>query len=556
MQEPKLYLKQNVQCEPLFNQWYAWTHLIAPQTAAMFIANLHLKIMKSYLAAPQIHANAVNNPAMLGGPFIDYQGGRLGEIRALAERTTKDSAHMIEFAESVRAVDEMLKNEAKGYSLEPLYQKIPQNLRGYVELVYDLNNNPSIRFVEGLLYKSRYYDPGCQSILLSAIDQDDRAFALSTPRLPDNESLQIMIPFADDGIDELFRMKQVPRTFSYIKERLKLEDDQEELFKSFLTDKQPPELQRYSGDGVRVRYFGHACVMLETKDVSILTDPALSYSYDNGIERYSYQDLPKVIDYVLITHSHQDHVMFETLLQLRHKIKNIIVPRSHGGNLEDPSTKQVLKNIGFRNVTEIDEMETIDIEGGSITGLPFFGEHCDLNIGTKAAHHIRLRNKTFLLAADSNNIAPELYQRLFALVGKIEVLFLGMECDGAPMSWLYGPLLTKPLDRKMDQSRRFSGSNYEKGIEIVNRFGCEEVYVYALGQEPWLRYALSLKYTDESNPIIHSNKLVAECQSRGIVSERLFGIKERFYCESKPLPEYSTSGQSDLDVICQQAGVS
>jgi len=25
MQEPKLYLKQNVQCEPLFNQWYAWT---------------------------------------------------------------------------------------------------------------------------------------------------------------------------------------------------------------------------------------------------------------------------------------------------------------------------------------------------------------------------------------------------------------------------------------------------------------------------------------------------------------------------------------------------
>lgn len=529
MQEPKLYLKQNVQCEPLFNQWYAWTHLIAPHTAAMFIANLHLKIMKSYVAAPQIHANAVKNPAMLGGPFIDYQGGRVNEIKALIERTAKDSAHMIEFAESVKALDEVLKNEATGYSLEPLYKKIPQNLKGYVELVYDLNNNPSIRFLEGLLYKSRYYNPEAQSILLSLINQDDRAFALSTPRLPDNKSLQIKIPFADEGIDELFKMKEVPQTFSYIKERLKLADEQEELFKAFLTDEPPPQLQKYSGEGVRVRYFGHACILLETKDVSILMDPALSYSYENGIERYTYRDLPETIDYVVITHSHQDHVMFETLLQLRHKTRNLIVPRAHGGNLEDPSTRRVLNTIGFKNVIEIDEMETIDIEGGSITGLPFFGEHCDLNIGTKAAHLIRLKDKTFLLAADSNNIEPELYRHVFELVGDIDVLFLGMECDGAPMSWLYGPLLTKPLDRKMDQSRRFSGSNYEKGIELVNRFNCEEVYVYALGQEPWLTYALSLKYTDESNPIIDSNKLIADCRNNGIVSERLFGLKECLY---------------------------
>ncbi len=185
MQEPKFYLKQNVQCEPLFNQWYAWTHLIAPHTAAMFISNLHLKIMKSYVAGPQIHANAVKNPAMLGGPFIDYQGGRVDEIRKLADRTAKESAHMIEFAESVKSLNQLLNTEAKGYSLEPLYAKIPQALKGYVELVYDVNNNPSIRFLEGLLYKSRYYNPEAQSILLSLIDRDDRAFALSTPRLPD-----------------------------------------------------------------------------------------------------------------------------------------------------------------------------------------------------------------------------------------------------------------------------------------------------------------------------------------------------------------------------------
>src|SRR5678815_102660 len=118
MQEPKLYLKQNVQCEPLFNQWYAWTHLIAPHTAAMFITNLHLNIMKSYVSAPQIHANAVKNPALLGGPFIDYNGGRVSEIKALIARTIKEQAHLLEFADSVKRLDQILKSHTKGYSLE------------------------------------------------------------------------------------------------------------------------------------------------------------------------------------------------------------------------------------------------------------------------------------------------------------------------------------------------------------------------------------------------------------------------------------------------------
>jgi len=34
----------------------------------------------------------------------------------------------------------MLKINAKGYSLEILYEKLPEILKGYVELIYDLNN--------------------------------------------------------------------------------------------------------------------------------------------------------------------------------------------------------------------------------------------------------------------------------------------------------------------------------------------------------------------------------------------------------------------------------
>jgi hypothetical protein len=47
-----------------------------------------------------------------------------------------------------------------------------------------------------------------------------------------------------------------------------------------------------------------------------------------------------------------------------------------------------------------------------------------------------------------------------------------------------------------------------------------------MGQEPWLNYIMSIKYSEQSNPIVQSNLLVEECRRRGIVAERLFGEKE------------------------------
>src|ERR1700751_4919949 len=118
---------------------------------------------------------------------------------------------------------------------------------------------------------------------------------------------------------------------------------------------------------------GHACILLETGGVSILLDPVLSYTYESDISRYAYEDLPPVIDYVLITHNHQDHILFETLLQLRHRIRNIVVPRNGGGALQDPSLRLLLKQCGFHNVIELGEMEDIPFEKGSIMALPFLG---------------------------------------------------------------------------------------------------------------------------------------------------------------------------------------
>ncbi len=79
MKNDLLFLKPNIQVEPLFDSWYAWAHLISPATAARNITERHLTIMDSYIGAPELHAAAVKNPKLLGGPFIDYGGERVDE---------------------------------------------------------------------------------------------------------------------------------------------------------------------------------------------------------------------------------------------------------------------------------------------------------------------------------------------------------------------------------------------------------------------------------------------------------------------------------------------
>ena len=526
MYSQELYLRPNVVFEPLVDRWYAWSHLISPATAAMNIAHRHLKIMQSFVTAAQVHVAAVANPKMLGGPFISHGSERVPEIQALISQTKHDRAQMIAFAEAIQQLEDLLRTRADGHSLEPLYESVPELLRGYVELVYDLNDHPSFRLIEPLLYHSPYYDVDAQSMMLSLISEDERPFVLSTPRLDSDTNVHVHLPFESQAIDDLFAMKRSPRPFQWIKERLDLSDGDDALFRSFLTEETPPPYEAYSGEGVRWRYFGHACILVETKQISILTDPVLSYTFASQIPRYGYEDLPDVIDYVLITHNHQDHIMFETILQLRHRIKCVVVPRSSGGALQDPSLKLLLRRIGFANVIELDELETLSAGDVTITGLPFLGEHADLDIRSKLAYLVRLGRHSLLFAADSCNVEPKLYQCVQRLVGEVDVLFLGMECEGAPLSWIYGPLITRRVQRTMDQSRRLSGSDYKKGIDIVHRFNCKQVYVYAMGQEPWLNYVMSKKYAQDSGPIIESNALLADCAAHAIVAERLFGEKE------------------------------
>jgi L-ascorbate metabolism protein UlaG (beta-lactamase superfamily) len=526
MADEMLYLKPNVVVEPLVDQWYAWNQLISPATAAMNITERHLKIMDSYILSPGFHAASVKNPALLGGPFIDYGGKRVAEIRDLRDRTISERRRMIALSDAIKELDELLRTQADGFSLESLYPRVPELLRGYVELVYDRENHPSFRLIEPLLYRSDLYDHTTQTVACMEFATESRSFALSTPRLFAEDDIHLRIPFADERLDTLFRMERTPQSFASVREMLALPGHLEAPFQKLLTPTPPQRYARYAGRHARWRYFGHACILVETATSNILTDPVVSYAPDDRIPHYTCADLPDFIDYVLITHAHQDHILLETLLRLRHRIGRIVVPRCGGGALQDPSMKLLLERLGFGAVTELDEFEEIATPSGSITGVPFLGEHGDLDIRSKLAYRVSVDEHVLMFAADSRNCDPRLYEHVGRLLGPVDVLFIGMECDGAPLSWVYGPLLTRPLERKKDFTRRLSGSDYEQAIAVVNALGCKQVYVYAMGQEPWLNYVMCKRYTSESEPIVASDRLLRECAARGIPSQRLFGERE------------------------------
>ena len=522
----EVYLRQNALAEPLYNRWYAWPYLVSPVTAPMYVGNLHLRLMESFLANPQGHVAASKNPAMRGGPFLNFDESKVPGVERLLEKTRREAAPLLEFADAVRDLTRILTTRADGSSLQPLYGAVPEPLQGFVELVYDVNNQPAIRFLEPLLYRSRYYDESAQSIALSVVDDDDRPFVFSTPRLEENDGLCLGLPYRHEGLDRLFRMREEPKPLGFAREALGLSDSANGRFEKLFTDQPPRAAEPRDLSGVRVRYFGHACLLIETRDTSILTDPVIAYDHGNGIPRFGFADLPRKIDYVLITHAHQDHCMLETLLQLRHKVGHVIVPRNNGGGLADPSLRLALERSGFERVSEIDELGSVETPGGSITSIPFLGEHGDLNIRSKTTYLVRLLGKSLLFCADSNAFEPRLYDHLRDLVGDLDAAFIGMECAGAPMSWLYGPLLTAPLARRMDQSRRLDASDCERAMGLVTRLRPRAVYVYAMGSEPWLTYLTSIHYTEQSRPIVQSRALVEACRGLGVPAVALFGKNE------------------------------
>jgi L-ascorbate metabolism protein UlaG (beta-lactamase superfamily) len=523
MADQLVVLKPNVVIEPLIASWHAWSHLVSPATAALNFAH-HLKQMRSFVEAPDLHAMACKDPKLKGGPFVDLPESNVDNIRDLIAKTQVQQQKQLNAGADLHAVLKLLSEKAEGFSLEDLYNSIPESIKGYIELTYNLLGNPDLRVLEALLYKSPIYDYSLQSAKIYAVQDDQRPFVFSTPRLMDQEAVEIKKPFHDDIYDDLAKLRQEPREKEEIFSLLELNQKEKEIFGTFL-DNAPLSKPKISTE-YNWRYFGHACVLVQSNSgATALVDPLIPYKTSGETERYSFEDLPEYIDYIVLTHNHTDHVLIETLLALRHKTGKIITPAS-GGNLADPSLKLMLEAIGFSNVIELGYLDTIEHGDMRLTPLPFLGEHGDLDIRTKAAWLIDITKTNYLFAADSNNLEPRLYDIIKNVFGEIENLFIGMECVGAPMSWVYGPLLPSSIDRKKDNSRRLNGSNFESAIKVVDSLGSKKVFVYAMGMEPWLEFITAIGKDDDKDTtpqMMEAHKFVAKCIENSIPAEILYG---------------------------------
>ncbi len=528
MKSTPVYLRPDVQVDPLIHRWYAWVQIIAPASAAFNVLERQYKTMKSFVASPDLHVAALKSPAMRGGPFIDLPVGdapAVGDLlRDMAQRTESQTR----FVEAVRELDDLLEQRGDGSSLETLYSDIPPLLRGYVELTYDRHHRPDFRVFESQLYDSELYDQDAQSLMLGRFVGDDaRPFIFSTPRLEQPDSVEIRLPFQSAAYDALFRTRSVSCPITELEELLEIADKDKTTFRSLFTEQAPEPRSAYDAPEPRIRYFGHACVLIEASGLSFLIDPVIPYSGDRtGISSFTFADLPDRIDYVLITHGHHDHISLETLIQLRSQIGSIILGRNVAGNMLDPSLKLLLERQGFQNIRELSEFDRVDVGIGAITALPFLGEHHDLGVGSKLCYHLRVNDRSLLFAADACNFGHFVYERACRELGALDALFIGMECDGAPVSWVYGPAFTKRLPRDKDHSRRGRASNCQEVLNLLESVSCQNVYIYAMGSEPWMQYILDVHYTDSSNPIVQSNQLIDACRARGISAERLHGATE------------------------------
>ena len=413
-----------------------------------------------------------------------------------------------------------------GYSLSPVYSMLPEIVRGYVELFYTIGGGADLRIIEPLLYRSDIYNSSFQSSVIHQINDDERTFSLSTPRLTRKDSIELSRPFSDPIYDFLAELRYAPQTEKNVINNIGLSGDEVNIFRNFLTKVPPSCTSKEKSAYARWRYFGHACVLVEAPDgVNVLIDPVFAYQNGSGPERFTLADLPLNIDYVLLTHNHMDHVLLETLLALRPKIGTIVIPAG-GGSLADPSLKLVLKACGFKKVVELATLDCIISGDNKFTALPFLGEHADLNIQTKAGWLVESGGVSILFAADSNNIEPRLYDILYPLVGKIDIIFIGLECAGAPLSWVYGALLPRPLEQKKDNSRRLNGSDSSRALNVINSLKCKKVFVYAMGMEPWLSFITSIDPGEDTIPNQNARDLLIACKEQGIYAERLYGSAE------------------------------
>jgi len=125
------------------------------------------------------------------------------------------------------------------------------------------------------------------------------------------------------------------------------------------------DLKHLSPDHNYLVWFGHSSYMLSLHGKVILVDPvfcvAAPFAFVNkpfaGTEVYQPEDMPDIIDCLLITHDHYDHLDYKTFLRLKDRVQQVVCPLGVGAHLER-------WGMDMSKVTEMDWDEEFALEEG------------------------------------------------------------------------------------------------------------------------------------------------------------------------------------------------
>ena len=202
---------------------------------------------------------------------------------------------------------------------------------------------------------------------------------------------------------------------------------------------EPFDISHWDGQrDLQFAWLGHTTFLIKIDDKVILTDPmfsqqAGSYGWFSPI-RYSKTlastDSLPVIDVVLITHNHSDHLDENSIKTLIPKTRHFIVPLAVGKLLEE-------WGVSHKKITELDWWQNKSIDGLTITAAP--AKHTsergifDKNKTLWASYGIQGKKHNLYLSGDSGWFKGlyEIGERL----GPFDVSFFEIGAYGEIRGW-------------------------------------------------------------------------------------------------------------------------
>lgn len=185
-------------------------------------------------------------------------------------------------------------------------------------------------------------------------------------------------------------------------------------------------------------WFGHSSYFMQTEGKKILVDPVFSGAASpikmttrsfKGSDVYAPDDFPE-IDFLFLSHDHWDHLDYETVLQLKPKVKTVITGLGTGAHLE---------SWGFdpKIIIEKDWNETADLGDGFVVHVTparhFSGRGLKRNKALWVSFVLQTPKRKLFLGGDSG------FDNHFAKIGDDFGPFdlAIVECGQYNESWRY-----------------------------------------------------------------------------------------------------------------------